>query len=569
MPRNLIIDETKTTALYERLSRDDGTDSESNSITNQKLYLEKSAKSLNLPNIEHYTDDGFSGLNTNRPSYQRLMKDILSGKIGTVVVKDLSRLGRDYVNNGWLIETFFAEHDVRFIALMDGVDTFSSNSLDHYAYINVTNQQMAMATSRRLKLTNEIKGNEGKPLGPPPYGYIKNPANPKFWIIDEAAAKVVRDIFSMYRSGLGTYEIANILNDKKVLTPTLYWESIGKPRASKYDPTKAALWKAQTINTILKRQEYCGDVINFKTYSKTPKNKKRYKNSAENIKIFHDVHEPVIDRETFNIVQRRLDGNRHRKSADKKVNIFNGLLVCADCGGNLNYHFNQGNPDLKYFNCANNNNNRGCTGTHYIRMDFLEKIVMAELKALMSFARENEEKFARFLSKCVNEEIAGNTQLLEGEIRQLNKRNIEINRLYQKIYEDNALGKITDTRFQMLSKSYDEEQLEVQTKLKEKQLELDRIKEKESDIEKFMAAVRKYTRVTKLTAKMLNELIDKIVVYQSEIIDGIWVQKIDIYYRCIGFVTSKEENKKVIENKKRYVEMEPRQGVVIANKKRE
>ena len=202
-------------------------------------------------------------------------------------------------------------------------------------------------------------------------------------------------------------------------------------------------------------------------------------------------------------------------------------------------------------------------------MDFLEKIVMAELKALMSFARENEEKFARFLSKCVNEEIAGNTQLLEGEIRQLNKRNIEINRLYQKIYEDNALGKITDTRFQMLSKSYDEEQLEVQTKLKEKQLELDRIKEKESDIEKFMAAVRKYTRVTKLTAKMLNELIDKIVVYQSEIIDGIWVQKIDIYYRCIGFVTSKEENKKVIENKKRYVEMEPRQGVVIANKKRE
>lgn len=556
----------KLAALYERLSRDDGTTSESNSIINQKIFLEQEAKRLGFYNFRHYTDDGYSGLNINRPGIQKLIKDIKKGKICAVLVKDLSRLGRNYIENGRLQEEFFPEHDVRFISLMDGVDSASGSNFDHYAYINVTNQQLAITTSRKLKLTNSIKGASGIPLGRPPYGYMKNPENKKFWVIDENAAKVVRSIFEMYLSGYGTYEIAKLLTEKGIPTPTAYRRQSGRrcPGRTAEPPGR---WHAPVVNTILRRQEYVGDVVNHKTYSKTPKNKKRYRNSPENIKIFKGVHRRIIDRTKFDMVQQIMSKSKKRASLSGRKNIFAGLLVCGDCGGNLNMHCVQSNPDMVYYSCSNNNSGRGCSTTHHIRRDFLEQVVMAELRELMRCLEEREADFAVYMKKRLRQKADAEKTERRQELDRLSKRKKELDMLSRKVYEDNAAGKISDDSLRTLSSVYEQEKAELAEKIKTAEARLSRT-EDESAVDNFIASVRKYTRVTKLSARMLNELIDKIEVFDAKKQNGVWVQRINIYYRCIGSIYTRQEEQRLIHKMQQPVEITTRPGVTLTNKPR-
>jgi len=528
----------KYAALYERLSREDGLEGQSNSIKNQITLLEKTAKEKGYYNFKHYTDDGCSGTNLQRPAMQQMLKDIKDGKVCAVIVKDASRLGRNYIEVGILQEDIFPEYDVRFISVMDGVD--SKEGVDELsAYRNIMNQAYAQSTSKKLKLTNLIKGQQGIPLGRAPYGYRKKADGSGFWEIDETAAKTVRDIFSMALNGLGTAEIANILNERKIPSPIIYWESVGQSHNGRHNPETPDLWNASTVNSILSKREYCGDVINFKTYSKSFKSKKRYRNAPENIMVFENIHEPIIDRETFKIVNKNRSKSRKRKPFDYDRNIFSGLLVCADCGGNLNMHFNQGNHKILYFNCANYNNGKECTGTHYIRFDHLSKAVLADIKRLMKSVKADENAFVEYAKKCAAQSADSDLNIMRKKVSKLLTHKNDVDKLYEKIYEDNVMGKISDEKFFQLSSKYELEGKQLKNEIQKLQAELEKLEKTETNVKGFVDAVRKYTRAKILTAPMLKELIEKIVVHQSEKIDGVQVQHIDIYYRCIGKVDNK------------------------------
>lgn len=523
----------KYAALYSRLSRDDGLEGESNSISNQKAWLEKIAVDYGYSNFEHYIDDGYSGTNFQRPGIKRLFQDIEDGKISAVFIKDLSRLGRNYIEVGRLIEDYFPDNDVRLISYVENLD--SLNGIGEFvAYINVSNEQLPAGVSRRMRMTNHLKGEKGIPLGLPPYGYKKGPDNPRFWVIDEVPAKIVREIFAMYLDGVGTHQIANELNERGVLTPAAYAKSVKNGKSSKHPPDKPYLWGHSTVVSILKKQEYCGDVISFKTYSKSYKKKKRYKNAPEDIKVFENVHEAIVSREVFEAVQEKRGKKRNRKKSDGSKNIFAGLLVCSDCGGNLNYHFNQKNPKIEYFNCANYNSKKACKSTHHIRLDVLTQAVKEDLQRLMQSVAADENRFIEYARECAGNNSKSELNLLKKEIAEKNKRKAELEILYSKLYEDNVMGKLSDEWFYKLSDKYEQERKDIIDSLNRLYDKYAKLEEQETNIQDFVKTVHKYLYVTNLTAIMLNELIEKIVVHQAEKIDGVPVQQIDIYYRFIG-----------------------------------
>ena len=370
------------------------------------------------------------------------------------------------------------------------------------------------------------------------YGYQKDPDNPKRWIIDEEAAAVVRRIYRMSLDGCGVEQIADALSKDGILTPRFYWQQKGIHRpgkAPKYDPCH---WNRSTITRILTLQEYCGDVLNFKTYSKSYKNKRRLENDRENWTIFLDVHEPIIQRSTWEKVQEKRGKIRKRRTHEGERNMFSGLLVCADCGNNLHFHFNQGNPEITYFNCSNYKGNRGtCTSTHYIRADFLEQVILAEIRRLTKFVSHYEKEFAKlmmgFSQKAAAEEVRTTLRELDAAIY----RDKELDSLFERLYEDNVAGKITDERFARMSSKYEAEQKELRDKIKALQDAVERTKSKAVTADMFISAVRKYTRARKLTPRMLNELIEKIEVHQAEKVDGVWQQKLTIHYHCVGVVS--------------------------------
>lgn len=358
-----------TAFLYERLSRDDNLEGESYSIGNQKKLLTKVAKEKGYTNLVHFLDDGISGVTMNRPGFVEMMQQLEQGKASAVFVKDLSRLGRNYIEVGRLTEDFFPDHDIRLVAVSDNIDTAEGEN-ELAPIRNLFNEWYARDISKKRRISNKIKGNSGEPMGLPPYGYIKDPNNPKHWVIDEEAAQVVRRIFDMTLEGFGTEQIATQFEKEGILTPQAYWiqKSIGRPGKTKTRP--ATKWNGSTITHLLYQQEYCGDVLNFKTYSKSYKNKKRIHNDPENWVVFQNVHEPIIERAVFEQVQQKRGKMRKRRTSNGEHNMFSGLLVCADCGCNLHFHFNQGNPEIKYFNCSNYKGNRGtCQSTHYIRVE--------------------------------------------------------------------------------------------------------------------------------------------------------------------------------------------------------
>ena len=525
-----------TAFLYERLSRDDNLEGESYSIGNQKKLLTKVAKEKGYTNLVHFLDDGISGVTMDRPGFNDMMEQLAAGKAAAVFVKDLSRLGRNYIEVGRLTEEFFPEHDIRLVAVSDNIDTAEGEN-ELAPIRNLFNEWYARDISKKRRISNKIKGNAGEPMGPPPYGYKKDPDNPKRWVVDEETAQVVRRIFRMTVDGYGTEQIATILSEEKVLTPIAYWREKGVNRPGKSKLRGPYMWNSSTITHILSLQEYCGDILNFKTYSKSYKNKKRLANDRENWVIFQDVHEPIIERAIFEQVQQKRGKIRKRRTHEGERNMFSGLLVCADCGHNLHFHFNQGNPDIKYFNCSNYKGNRGtCTSTHYVRVDFLKQVVLGEIRRLTKFASQFEDEFVKAVIGHSQQAEATDRKLKEKELKALQARDEELDGLFERIYEDNVSGKLSDDRFARMSRRYEEEQKELAEKIKALRAEIDKQSSQSMTTDLFISLVRKYTRARKLTPRMLNELIEKIEVFNAEKIDGVWEQRLRIHYNCVGVI---------------------------------
>ena len=523
-----------TAFLYERLSRDDNMDGESYSIGNQKKLLTKVAKEKGYTNLVHFFDDGISGVTMDRPGFADMIQQLEQGKAAAVFVKDLSRLGRNYIEVGRLTEEFFPNHDIRLVAVSDNIDTDEGEN-ELAPIRNLFNEWYARDISKKRRISNKIKGNAGEPMGQPPYGYIKDPENPKRWIVDEEAAQVVRRIYRMTLEGVGTEQIAAKLEEDGVLTPRAYWHSKGINRPGKVKELPPTHWNSSSVIKMLSVQEYCGDILNFKTYSKSYKNKKRLENDRENWAIFKDVHEPIIERAVFEQVQQKRGKMRKRQAKDGERSMFSGLLVCADCGSNLHFHFNQGNPEIKYFNCSNYKGNRGtCGSTHYVRVDFLEQVVLGEIRRLTKYAGLYEDDFLKEVIGHSRQAEETERRLKEKELKSLLARDDELDGLFERIYEDNVSGKLSDDRFAKMSRRYEEEQKELSEKIKKLRSEIEKQNSRATSTDMFVSIVRKYTRARKLTPRMLNELVEKIEVYNAEKIDGEWVQRLRIHYNCVG-----------------------------------
>ena len=526
-----------TAFLYERLSRDDNLEGESYSIGNQKKLLTKVAKEKGYTNLVHFLDDGISGVTIDRPGFVEMIQQLEQGRAAAVFVKDLSRLGRNYIEVGRLTEEFFPEHDIRLVAVSDNIDTAECEN-ELAPIRNLFNEWYARDISKKRRISNKIKGNAGEPMGQPPYGYIKDPSNPKRWIVDDEAAQVVRRIYSMTLEGYGTEQIAAQLEKDEILTPRAYWLKKGIKRPGKGKQQPATKWNSSTVTKILSLQEYCGDILNFKTYSKSYKNKKRLENDRENWVIFKDVHEPIIERSVFEQVQQKRGKIRKRRTNEGEHNMFSGLLVCADCGCNLHFHFNQGNPEIKYFNCSNYKGNRGsCTSTHYVRVDFLEQVVLGEIRRLTKFASLYEDEFLKAVIGHSQQAAETDRKLKEKELKALLARDEELDGLFERIYEDNVSGKLSDDRFAKMSRRYEDEQKELVEKIKKLRSEIEKQSSQAMTTDMFISLVRKYTRARKLTPRMLNELVEKIEVYNAEKIDGVWEQRLRIHYNCVGEIT--------------------------------
>ena len=525
-----------TAFLYERLSRDDNLEGESYSIGNQKKLLAKVAKEKGYTNLVHFLDDGISGVTMDRPGFVEMIRQLEQGKAAAVFVKDLSRLGRNYIEVGRLTEEFFPDHDIRLVAVSDNIDTAEGEN-ELAPIRNLFNEWYARDISKKRRISNKIKGNAGEPMGQPPYGYIKDPNDPKHWIVDDEAAQVVRRVYSMTLEGFGTEQIAAQLEKDDVLTPRAYWLTKGIKRPGKGKQQPPTKWNSSTITKILSLQEYCGDILNFKTYSKSYKNKKRIDNDRENWVVFQDVHEAIIERAVYEQVQQKRGKIRKRRTNNGEHNMFSGLLVCADCGSNLHFHFNQGNPEIKYFNCSNYKGNRGtCTSTHYVRVDFLEEVVLGEIRRLTKFASLYEDEFVKAVIGHSQQAEQTDRKLKEKELRTLLARDEELDGLFERIYEDNVSGKLSDDRFAKMSRRYGDEQKELAEKIKKLRSEIEKQSSRSMTTDMFIGLVRKYTRARKLTPRMLNELVEKIEVFNAEKIDGVWEQRLRIHYNCVGTI---------------------------------
>ena len=527
------------TALYCRLSRDDGADGDSNSISNQKRMLSKYAKEHGFDNTRFYVDDGYTGTNFNRPGFLKMLEDMDAGYVSTLIIKDMSRLGRDYLQSGYYTESYFPDRNIRFIAINDGVDSINGDN-EFIPFRNIMNEMYARDISRKVRSAHRIRGNMGEPLGQPPYGYMKSPENKKKWIIDPPAAAVVRKIFRLFLEGKGIDTIARMMQEDGHLNCTAYWQSKGIGRGGKKVQPNPYKWKCSTISGILQRQEYCGDIINFKTTSRSFKNRRRIDNAPEDRVIFKDVHEPIISREDFEIVQK-LAGNVKRrppKPENGDKNIFCDLLYCADCGKKLWYHTNTNNSNIHYFSCSNYvKDYRGtCPTRHYIRVEGVEQVVIRELARLAAYLEEDEEAFVELLAKKSEKDAQMERKLLQNELQSSIARNEAVARLFEKLYEDNATGKVTDDWFMQLSHKYELERVALKERINEIQIKLHDMDHHKQGYERFVSIIRKLLDMEVLTFPILRELIDRIEVYEAEGTGKNRTQRIAIYYRFVGYL---------------------------------
>ena len=528
------LESDKITALYCRLSRDDELTGESNSITNQKSILSKYAKDNNFQNIKFFVDDGYSGTTFTRPAFMEIMELAEQGKIETIIVKDHSRLGRNRLVVGQLLEEDFVRLNIRYIAIMDNID--SSKGLNDFLPIqDWFNEMHAKNTSQKVRAVLKNKGESGISLANNvPYGYKKDENDKTKWLVDETSAEIVKEIFNLFIQGHGTFEIARILRERKILTPSEYNASITTNLNNQEYQYK---WCGTTVAGILDRQEYIGDTVNFKCTTRSYKDKTRVNLPKEDRKIFKNTHEPIIDEYTWNIA-KQLRNNRKKRAKSGKKSIFSGLLFCNDCGKKM--YFQSPVVDLRnkdHYRCSSYKHDTSACSSHYILDDALQNIVLENIQKVISYMKDYEDLF-------IQEQLAKSTQ---DELKQISKnkkelekaknRVIEIDNLFMHIYEDNVSGKITDDRFRNLSFNYDKEQQDLKIKIEKLSKDIENTEKKDTDITQFISNVKKYTEITELSAEILNELIEKIVIHQQEKANGKKVQEIDIYYRGVGIIS--------------------------------
>lgn len=527
-------DKDKITALYCRLSRDDENEGVSGSIKNQTEILQRYASDNGFKNTRLFVDDGWSGTNFDRPAFNEIMKLGEEGKIGTLIVKDHSRLGRNRLVVGALMEEEFDRMGIRYIAIMDNIDTKNGIS-DLVPMQDLFNEWHAKNTSDKVRRVFQSKGKSGKPLTTnPPFGYMKNPDNKDDWVIDEPASEVVRRIFKMCVSGLGPTQIAKQLQTDKVMTPTEYWISIGRNCGK--PPSVPYHWCPATIADILGKQEYCGDTVNFRSQRKSFKNKKKVELPPEQWLIFENTHPAIIDIETFELV-RELRKNKRKPARTGIVSMFSGLVYCADCSEKLYYSAtNNYKESQAYFFCSSYRKNSEVCSAHYIREKVIYKLVLENMQRVFLNVQAYEKEFARKQMDCYTEEKRKELAVKRRELNKIKKRIAEIDDLILKIYEDNVSHKISDERFEVFNKRYEAEQQELKAKIPEFEAYLSAETDKTESLQRFITRVKQITSPKALTPELVNEFIDKIVVSAPSYLDGKRYQLIDIHYKGVGII---------------------------------
>lgn len=527
----------KITALYCRLSRDDEQLGESNSIKNQKSIISKYAEQNGFKNIKFFVDDGYSGVSFTRPAFMELMELAENGQIETIIVKDHSRLGRNRLIVGQLLEEDFVRLGIRYIAIMDNIDT--NNGLNDFLPIqDWFNEMHAKNTSQKVRAVFKNKGNSGLPLTTlPPYGYKKSELDNNKWVIDEQASQVVRKIYNLCIEGFGPTQIARILKDEKTMTPTEYYNSIGRKTPTKLQEVKF-FWNAPMVAYILERIEYLGHTVNFRSTTRSFKDKTKIELPKSEWKIFENTHEAIIDKETWNLVQN-LRKNKRRPMKTGKQSIFSGLLFCNDCGSKLYYcTSNKFTSDKDFYRCSNykNNSTKSCT-SHNIKDHILRKLVLESLQRVVSYVQCFEDLFVKQQLEQSSESQKQELQNKKKILYKAQKRVNEIDILFQRIYEDNISGKITDERFSILSNNYETEQKDLKEQIINLSNEINLDEKKSLDITSFIDKVKRYTEITELTPDIVNEFIEKIMVHQQEKVNGKKYQQIDIYYNGVGIIS--------------------------------
>ena len=528
----------KITAIYCRLSRDDELTGESNSIVNQKRILEAFAKQNGFTNLRWYTDDGYSGANFQRPGFQAMLADIEAGKVGTVIVKDMSRLGRNYLQVGMYTEMIFPQKGVRFIAINDGVDSAQGEN-DFAPLRNIFNEWLVRDTSKKIKAVKRSKGMSGKPItSKPVYGYLMD--EDENFIIDEEAAPVVRQIYSLCLAGNGPTKIARMLTEQQIPTPgTLEYRRTGSTR--RYHPGYECKWATNTVVHLLENREYTGCLVNFKTEKPSYKLKHSIENPPEKQAVFENHHEPIIDRETWERVQE-LRKQRKRPNRYDEVGLFSGILFCADCGSVMyqqRYQTDKRKQDC-YICGSYKKRTADCTA-HFIRTDLLTAGVLSNLRKVTSYAAKHEARFMKLLIEQNEDGDRRRNAAKKKELEAAEKRIAELSAIFKRLYEDSVTGRISDERFTELSADYEAEQKELKERAARLREELSKAQEATANAEKFMNVVRRHTTIEELTPTLLREFVEKIVVHESVALDGkrrgkLRRQEIEIYYSFVGKV---------------------------------
>ena len=530
-----MLQSNKITALYCRLSQEDMQAGESGSIQHQKMILQRYADEHHFLNTKFFVDDGFSGVSFEREGLQAMLQEVEAGRVATVITKDLSRLGRNYLKTGELIEIVFPENGVRYIAINDGVDTAREDN-EFTPLRNWFNEFYARDTSRKIRAVQKAKGERGVPLTVNvPYGYVKDPENLKHWLVDPEAAAIVKRIFSMCMEGRGPTQIANQLWADKVLTPTAYKLSHGRSTNAPA-PEDPYRWDKRAVSLILERREYTGCTVNFKTYTNSIWDKKRHLNPVENQAIFLDTHERIIDDDVFEKVQE-IRNQRHRMTRTGKSSIFSGMVYCADCGSKMQYG-SSNNRDFSqdFFDCSlHKKNGSKCKG-HFIRVKVLEGRVLSHVQRVTDYILRHEDYFRKVMEEQLRVESTEKLTVLKKQLARNEKRIADLKRLFMKIYEDNASGKLSDERFDMMSQSYDAEQKHLEEEALSIQQEIEVQEQQIENIEKFVQKAHKYVHIEELTPYALRELVSAIYVDAPDKSSGKRVQHIHIKYDGLGYI---------------------------------
>ena len=521
------------TALYARLSQEDALDGESNSIANQKKLLLKYATDNHFSNPTFFIDDGVSGVTFDRPGWNEMIRLAEAGKVQTVIVKDMSRMGRDYLKVGYYTESFFAERDIRYIAINDGIDSNKGDN-DFTPFRNLFNDFYARDTSKKIRAVMRAKGNAGEHLCTnPPYGYMKDPADKKKWIVDEEAAEIVKRIFDLCIAGKGPMQIAKLLTAEHILTVKAHYAQ----RAGKPLPEEPYHWDPKSVAGILERPEYTGCTVNFKTYSKSHKLKKRLHNVPENQRIFPNTQPAIIDEQVFARVQELRENKRRPAKQAERQGLFSGLLYCADCGSKL--HFATGKnmtPQQDCYRCSRYKSNTGDCTMHFIREETLKLFVLQRIFDVTALFFDDAMAFEEAAKKQHFQEAEKEAQKRKREIAQAEKRIAELDRIFKRIYEDDISGTISHERFLKLSADYEAEQRELTEQVKVWREAVETFEQDQADFASFAAIVRKYVGIRELTPTIVNEFVKKIIVHAPDKSSGHRRQKIELVWNFIGEV---------------------------------